>query len=373
MKAQQPGELGNTPGSNQIDLNLASDNASAVAPRVMAAIIAANQGSVVGYGDDVYTDAAEAAIQALFETDCMAFPVATGTGANALALAAACPPYGIIYCHRGAHIYNTETGAPELFTNAAKLWPIAGDHGRMTPEALAAEIDGSGQGNIHKMQAAVVSITQATEAGTLYSLEQIQELSKIAHDRGLKVHMDGARFANAAAALDCSPAAMTWQAGVDILSFGCTKNGTMSAEAVVFFDRDLGQDFGFLRKRGGQLFSKMRYVSAQLTGYIGTDDTGANWRSDAAHANAAARRLADGLLTIPGASPVQKTEINIVFFNLPTQVVDGMTADGITLSRRGSGSDDGGPESTTQVRLVTSFNTSDASIDRILEIAHSHA
>ena len=206
------------------------------------------------------------------------------------ALAVITPPYGAIYCHHESHINMDECGAPEFYTHGAKLVGLEGKNGKITADDLASWLDKASPGVVHSVQPAAVSITQATECGTVYSLEEIQAIAQVTHDHGLYLHMDGARFANALVSLGCSPAAMTWQAGVDILSFGATKNGALAAEAVVFFKPELVRDFEFRRKRGGHLFSKMRFLSVQLQAYLEND----LWRHNAQHANRLAKRLAAG-------------------------------------------------------------------------------
>jgi threonine aldolase len=341
-------------------LNFASDNVTGAAPEILAAIEAGNTGSLMPYGNDDVTRAAEAKVAALFEADAGVFFVATGTAANALALSATTPPWGAVFCHGGAHIFDTELAAPEFYSGGAKLITLAGEGGKIAPETLAAAIADAQVGNVHHVQPASVSITQATETGSLYSLDEITAISKVCKAHGLKLHMDGARFSNAVAALGCSAADVTWKAGVDILSFGATKNGALTAEAVVIFDPDMARDFGYRRKRGGHLFSKMRLLSVQWDAYL-TDDL---WLRNAAHANAMAKRLADGLSSIPGAAISQTVEANIAFPKLPRAVIDGLKADGYLFYERGG---------VDVIRLVCSFATTEEDVDALIAAAAGHA
>ncbi len=338
-------------------LNFSSDNASGVSSQIMAALNDANAGAAMAYGNDDATAAAQAAIAALFETQCAVYPVATGTIANVLALSTLCPPHGAILCHEMAHIYEDECGAPQMFTGGAKLRPLTGAHAKISAEDLDRVIRGAGLGFVHASQPSVVSITQITELGTAYTLDEVKAIAEVCHSHGLFLHMDGARFANAVVALDCAPADVTWRQGVDVMSFGATKNGAMAAEAVVFFNSDLVRDFEFRRKRAGQLFSKMRFISAQLAAYVADG----HWLDNARQANAMAARLSEGLLAqVPGASLFAPVDGNEVFVNLPGQVIETMQNAGV-LCHRWADQD--------TVRLVCSFNTKADAVDRVIEIA----
>ena len=229
----------------------------------MRAIIEANDGDAASYGDDRWSAKLEADLSEVFETDLAVFPVVTGTIANALAVSAVTPGYGKIYCHEFAHINTDECAAPELFTGGAKLAALSGNDGKLNSSQLADAIDGSG--NVHQAQPAVVSITQACETGTVYELDEIAAIAEVTHSHDMRLHMDGARFANALVALDSSPAEMTWKSGIDVLSFGGTKNGCMAAEAILFFNPESARSMPYLHKRSGQLLSKMRFVTAQLS------------------------------------------------------------------------------------------------------------
>lgn len=341
-------------------VNLCSDNATGVAPEIIRAIEAANASTAMPYGNDDLTRQVEAKLSEVFETEVTAFPVGTGTAANVLSLSVMTPPFGVVYCHEGAHIHVDECGGAEFYTGGAKLYPLSGPNGKISPDALRAAITGVGEP--HHAQPATVSLTQATEAGTLYTPDDVAAIAEVARANRLNLHMDGARFANAVAALRCSPADVTWRAGVDALSFGATKNGGMSAEAVVFFKRDLAETFEYRRMKGGHLFSKMRFLSAQLQAYLHDD----LWLRNARHANAMAARLAEGLRALPGAELVNPVEANELFVRLPEPVVAGLLDQGFRFYRWG------GPRS-TEVRLVTAFNTDPADIDRFLQAARALA
>jgi threonine aldolase len=335
-------------------VNFASDNVTGVAPEILAAIEAANRGAAMPYGRDELTRRLEQRFAEIFEHEVAVFPVATGTAANALALACLTPPFGAIYCHEDAHIAADECGAPEFFTGGAKLVTCAGEHGKLTPESLAPKIGGAGV--IHNVQPAVISITQQTEAGTVYRAEEIAALGALARQRGLALHMDGARFANAVAALGCAPAAITWRAGIDVLSFGATKNGALAAEAVVFFDPAKADGFGFRRKRAGHLLSKHRFVSAQLDAYLTAD----LWLRNARHANAMATRLGGGLAQLAGARLVYPVEGNEVFVELNETAIEQLRAAGFVFYRWADA---------PVLRLVTAFNTDPAAVDAFLRVA----
>jgi threonine aldolase len=341
-------------------MNFCSDNVTGVAPEIMAALAAANAGAAMGYGNDDITRRVEKLVAELFETEVTVFPVATGTAANALALSVMAPSYGAIYCHEGAHINVDECGGPELFTGGAKLIDLPGANGKLDAALILDELAEGTQGNVHCAQPAAVSLTQATERGTVYKPDEIREISELAHKHKLKVHMDGTRFANAVAGLGCVPADLSWRAGVDVLSLGGTKNGAMSAEAIIFFDRSLAASFGYHRKRGGHLFSKMRFVSAQLEALL----KDGLWLRHASHANRMARRLADGVARIPGVEILNPIEANLFFARMPEPVLAGLEADGFRFYR------EGGPQA---IRLVAAFNTDSAQVDAFIASAVRHA
>jgi threonine aldolase len=294
-----------------------SDNVGGVAPELLEALQAANRGTAAPYGDDDFTHAMTARFRHAFEHDgLVAFPLSTGTGANAVALAALANPYGAIYCHETAHINVYECGAPELFTGA-KLVGLTGDGYKLQADALDAALALAGRGNATRVQPFALNLTQPTDFGTLYSLDELRNLSEVAHRHGLLVHLDGARFANAIAAIGCSPAEMTWRTGIDVVSFGATKNGAMNAEAVLVFDPAVAARVPFLMKRGGQVVSKARFVSAQLERYLADD----RWLERARRSNANAARLARRLQAIPGVELSGKVEINMLFARLPAAAV----------------------------------------------------
>ncbi len=337
-------------------MNFASDNVTGIAPEILAAIAAANDGAMPSYGDDVITARLTARFAEIFEHEVAVFPVATGTAANSLALSALVPPWGVVYCHQDAHIATSENGAPGFFTGGAHLITLAAADGRIDAAILAGELDAKRR---HGSAAGAVSLTQASEAGTLYKRAEIEAIAAVARAHGLHLHMDGARFANAVAALGCAPADITWRAGVDVLCFGATKNGALAAEAVVFFDPLKAADFADRRQRAGHLLSKMRFLSAQLEAYLADD----RWLALAGHANAMARRLADGLVALPVASLCRPVEANEVFVDLPEPVIAAVLAEGFHFYRWGGGS---------TVRLVTAFDTTAAAVDDLLAAIARH-
>ncbi len=338
-------------------MDFRSDNVTGAAPEILAAVAAANAGTAAAYGEDEITARVERRLCDLFETEVAAFPVATGTAANSLALSVLVPPYGAVYCHPLSHVNVDECGGPEFYTGGAKLVPLPGPDGKMAAADLDAALRAAGAGIVHHAQPAAVSLTQATECGTVYKPAEVAALAAVAHRHGLRVHMDGARFANAVAALGCAPADLTWRAGVDALSFGATKNGALAAEAVVFFDRALAASFGYRRKRAGHLFSKMRFLSAQLEAYL----KDGLWLRLAAHANAMAARLARGLAAVPGVRLAFPVDANEVFAVLPEPVIAGLEAEGFRFFRW-SGVWPAAMGGHT-IRLVTAFNTEAAAVD----------
>ena len=336
--------------------NFCSDNVTGASPEILEALARASEGSAMPYGNDPLTRRVEARFQEVFETDCAVLPVATGTAANGLGLAAMTPPWGAVYCHREAHINVDECGAPELFTGGAKLVALDGDHGKLPAETLAAAIAGAGV--VHHVQPAAISLTQATEAGTLYSLDEVAAMGALARAHGLGLQMDGARFANAIVALGASPAQATWKAGVDALSFGATKNGALAAEAVVVFRPELAETLEFRRKRGGHLFSKMRFLTAQLDAYLADG----LWLENARHANAMAARLAEGLAALPGVELVHPVEANEIFARLPEALIAGLLGEGFQFYRWGA------PEN-REIRMVAAFNSEARHVEAFLEAA----
>ncbi|MDE5090685.1 MAG: low specificity L-threonine aldolase [Trichodesmium sp. St18_bin3_1_1] len=342
-------------------MNFCSDNVTEVCPEIMAALIAANEGAMMPDGGDEYTQRLEAKFSSIFETPVTVFPVATGSTANALTLSAIAPSYGAIYCHSESHINVDECGAPEFYTGGAKLVTLNGTDAQINPSELSKTLEKAGAGVVHHVQPAAVSITQATEAGTVYLPEEIGEIAKITHAHNLHLHIDGARFANAVVSLDCAPADITWRAGVDVLSFGATKNGAMAAEAAIFFNQDLAKTFAYRRKRSGNLFSKMRYLSCQLEAYI-TDDL---WLKNAFHANQMATRLAQGLVDLPLVKLCHPVEANEVFAEIPKYVVNGLRGDGFQFYVWEEGA-------FPVIRLVTAFNTKKEDVDALLKSIQRH-
>ena len=266
-------------------IKFASDNVTGVCPEVLDAILKVNNGDSAPYGNDDLSKILQEKFSKIFEKDVVVYPTASGTAANALALSALTPVFGNIYCHKLSHINTDECGAPEFYTGGAKLITVKGVNGKINPQELSKSIGGVGV--VHHTQPSVVSITQLCETGETYELDEIKEISDTAHKHNLKMHMDGARFANALVSLGASPAEMTWKSGIDVLSFGATKNGCIAAEAIIFFKPELVGNLPFLMKRSGHLLSKMRFVSAQLDAYI----TGDVWLSNAKHANKMGKKL----------------------------------------------------------------------------------
>ena len=334
-----------------------SDNVTGACPEVMDAIVAANDGIVESYGNDKWSLNLQKKLSEIFETDVVVFPVVSGTAANALALSVLSPVFGKIYCHELSHINTDECGAPEFFSGGAKLVTMTSEDGKINSQDLNQNIRGTG--NVHLTQPAAVSITQACETGTVYQLEEIRSIAETAHEHGLKVHMDGARFANAIVSIGASPAEMTWKSGIDVLSFGGTKNGCLTAEAVIFFKPELIGNFPYLHKRSGQLLSKMRFVSAQLEAYISNDV----WLNNAANANAMAKLLSEGLKNFPEIKLAYRTQSNEVFVHLPSSIIDHLNAKGYSISEDEL---DG-----KSVRFVTAWNTVSDDIDKLISTINS--
>jgi threonine aldolase len=266
----------------------------------------------------------------LFEAEVAVFPVSTGTAANALALAALSPPWGAVYCSRHAHVETSEANAAAFFGGGLKLALLDGEHGKVSAEALEAAIVAAGIGLKHRSQPAALSLTQATELGTVYSLDELGVLAEIARRHGLRIHMDGARLANALARFGCAPAELIRKSGVDILSFGATKNGGLLCDAIVVFDHIIAERLAYQLRRSGQTWSKMRFAAAQLIAYV---EDGL-WLRNAAKANAIAVRIAAGLAAMPGIRPLAPIETNEIFLDLDTGVMDAIEADGIAFFRR---------------------------------------
>jgi threonine aldolase len=338
-----------------------SDNAFGVAPEILEAISRANGGGVPSYGSDDITGRLTARFSEIFEHEVAVFPVATGTAANALALATLTPSHGAIFCHKDAHVNVDECGAPEMFTGGAKLIGIEGANGKVDAAAFKAALAAIPAGIVHHVQAATLTLTQSTEAGTVYTPAELGALVEIAEERKLSIHMDGSRFANAVVSTGLSPAQMTWKAGIDVLSFGATKNGALAAEAVVFFDPKMAADFAFRRKRAGHLFSKMRFLSVQLEAYV----EGGLWLRLARHANDMAARLAAGLGQVEGGAVRFPVEANEIFVRLPAAALKHLRAAGATFHRWPMADDDAAGYT---IRLVTSFATKPEDVDAFLAV-----
>lgn len=349
-------------------MNFASDNTSGASPIILDAIVRANAGAVPSYGADPYTRRAERLMADTFGGEPAIALVATGTAANALALASTVAPGGVVFCHEAAHIIEEECAAPEFYTHGGKLVGVAGAAGKIDPTALQATLKRFPIGVVRQAQPACLSLSQATESGTLYSPAELRQLTAIAHEAGLAVHMDGARFSNAIAALGCSPAAMSRDAGIDVLSFGATKNGTLACEAVVVFDAGRASRLPFLQKRGGHVLSKGRLLGAQLEAYL----SDGLWLKLAAHANAMAQRLAAGLAGIPGVRLPWQRDVNEVFPILPARLSAGLKAGGVVFhdwntDYLGPGERPMPDEAFT--RFVCSFATTATEVDAVLALA----
>ncbi len=340
-----------------LPVNLYSDNVAPAAPEIMAALSRVNVGPAQPYGVDPETKALKAALSDLFGTEVWVFLASTGTAANAISLSAMTPPFGAIYCSETAHIETSECGAAELFTGGAKLQLVRAKSGRLDPDALDERIRTAGKGFAHRVQPAVVNLTIATERGTVYSVKELERIAEITKRHGLKFHMDGARMANALVAIGASAAEVTTKIGVDVLSFGATKNGALNAEAIVVFNKDIAEELRFRMRRAGQIWSKMRYAAAQINAYV---ENGL-WLKLARQANAAAKRLSEGLVQVPGVRMIEPVEINQLFVEMPERVIAGLESDGIGLGRR-----DGG------VRMVTAWSTTNEEVDHVITRAKAH-
>jgi len=337
-------------------MNFASDNVHGANPEILAALAEASRGPASSYGDDPVTARVEARLAEIFEHEVTVFPVVTGSAANALALSSLVDPWGAILAHPESHANVDECGAPELFTGGAKIIPVDGANAIIDAETLRTMLAGYPMGFVHAVQPQAITLTQATEAGAVMSLDEIATLAAIAKGHGLKVHMDGARFANALVALGCSPAEMTWKSGIEVLSFGATKNGCLAAEAVIFFDEALAATTHFRRKRAGHLLSKMRFVTAQLDAYLADD----LWLRNARHANAMATRLTEGLRALPGVGFASPTMANEVFPVLPSGILPGLRAAGFVFY-------DWGAPGSGGIRLVPGFGTDAADVEAFIE------
>jgi len=335
-----------------------SDNQSGAHPDVIAAIARCAEGRVPAYGDDLLTRNVEEQINDIFETECETFLVATGTAANALILSAMCPPWGAIYSHADAHIINDENTAPELFGGGSRQVGIQGAFGKPSIECIEAAIASAIDNGVHSAKPAAISLTNATECGTCLLPDELARYGELAAKHGLGLHVDGARFSNALISTGATPAELTWKSGVDALSFGATKNGVLAAEAVVFFNRRFSEDFEYRRKRAGHLWSKHQFLAAQFNAFLNND----LWLKNAAHANAQAQRLAEGLAKVPGVQLPWPVEANEVFPILPPGLAEALAAEGFDFYSW--------PSMPGMVRFVTSFNTDPADVSALLEHIH---
>ena len=334
-------------------VKFASDNVAGACPEVLNAIISANDGIASPYGNDEWSKNLQNKFSEVFEKEVIVYPTASGTAANALALSALTPVFGNIYCHKLSHINTDECGAPEFYTGGAKLVTLNGVNGKITPEELSENV--GGVGIVHHTQPSVVSITQLCETGETYQLDEISTIAETANKHNLKMHMDGARFANALVSLGATPAEMTWKSGIDVLSFGATKNGCIAAEAIIFFKPELVGNLPFLMKRSGHLLSKMRFVSAQLDAYISNDV----WLRNAKHANNMGKKLSEGLNSNPNIELVYPTQANEVFAKFPKPVIEHLNSKGYKMNEEEL---DG-----KAVRLVTAWNTKESDVNQLLE------
>jgi threonine aldolase len=337
-----------------VSLNFRSDNVATVAPEILRALDAVNHGLAASYGDDEYSALLNRKFSDLFETEVTVFPVSTGTAANALSLAACARPYGGIYCHEEAHINTAEGGATEAFSGGAKLIALPGANGKLEPPALAAVLRRAERGIRNRPQPDAVSITQASEYGTVYGREEIAAIGASARDAGIRFHMDGARFANALVTLGCSASEMTWRSGVDILSFGATKNGAMGADAIVVFNRELVEPLSYRLRRAGQTWSKMRFPAAQLIAYV----ENSLFLRLASHANELASQLGRELAAMPGVRLIAPVEANLVFVAMPEPAIEALATAGVRFARRRGG----------VIRLVTRFDGTKGEVDQFITL-----
>ncbi|PSN10609.1 threonine aldolase [filamentous cyanobacterium CCP5] len=340
----------NPPTTQPRSQQFASDNYSGICPEALEYMLAANAGDVPAYGNDEWTQRAADRFRDLFETDCEVFFTFNGTAANSLALASLCQSYHSVICHELAHIETDECGAPEFASNGSKLLLASGDNGKLAPEAVEKII--TKRSDIHYPKPKVISLTQTTEVGTLYSPAELLALRELANHYSLRIHMDGARFANAVVSSGLSPAELTWQSGVDVLCFCGTKNGMAVGEAILFFDRPLAEDFAYRCKQAGQLASKMRFISAPWLGLL---ETGA-WLRNAEHANRMAAYLEDQLRGL-GLSLMFPRQANGVFVEMPEPAIERMREKGwLFYTFIGVGG----------VRLMCAWNTTAAAIDALV-------
>jgi threonine aldolase len=329
-----------------------SDNTGRAAPEILDALVRANRDTALGYGADEWTADLQRRFSDLFETAARVFPVATGTAANALALASLGPSWGIVYCSEVAHINTSEANAAAFFGGGIKLAAIGGMHGKIDTDLLGEALAGIAPAQLHKGQPSAISLTQATDLGAVYGIDEIRNVAETARRRRLRLHMDGARFANAVARLGCTPADATWRSGIDVMSFGATKNGGALCDAIVVFSPELAEILAVQLRRAGQVWSKMRFASAQLIAYI---ENGL-WLEMARASNGIAARIATGLRDIPAARLLAPIEANEIFLELPDGAMDALERDGFQFYRR----------SRTLARFVCRFDTTEAEADALI-------
>jgi threonine aldolase len=335
-------------------LEFRSDNCGRASPELIEALVQANVGSVLGYGGDEHTQQLQERFSALFEHPVQVFPIPTGTGANALALASVGTPFGAVYCSPEAHINTSECNATSFFGSGLKVSPVSGIDGKVDPAALEHALSTSGKGQAHKNQPQAINLVQATDMGAVYSVSEVAALSQIARAHGLTVHMDGARFANAVATLGCTPAELTWKAGVDILSFGVTKNGGLLTDAIVVFNPKIANDIGFHLRRAGMIWSKMRFASAQVLAYV-QDDL---WLRLARQSNAAATAIAVALKNRQGVKLLAPVQANELFVEMHASGIDQLAQQGVLFYRRGP----------TLARLVCRWDTTQDEVAQLIAI-----
>ena len=338
---------------------MGSDNQAGAHPKVLDAMVSASSGLVSAYGEDRLTEGLTRRFSEIFEIECEVFLVATGTAANSLILSAMCPPWGAVLCHEGAHIINDENTAPEFFTGGARQIGVPGELGKHWHDAIRAQVELAQLHGVHNVKPTAISLTNATEQGTVLKPAEVAAYGELAKELNLGLHMDGARFSNAVVGSGASPADLTWRSGVDVLTFGATKNGAIAAEAVVFFNDRFSEDFAYRRKRAGHLWSKHRFLAAQFDAFLADD----LWLDNARHANALAARLANGLSQLPGVTLPWPTEANEVFPVLPEAMDQALEAAGFVYYPW--------PMVHGMKRFVTSFVTAPEDIDRLLAVAKS--
>jgi threonine aldolase len=352
-------------------MNFASDNIVGASPQVLQALAGANAGTMAAYGGDEITRRVKARFNEIFEREVSVFFVTTGTAANALALSSAVPPYGLCVCHREAHVIDDECGAPEFFMHGAKLAGLPGIGAKLTAESVSAYLRALPRA-VKQMPPKALSISQVSECGLVYNLDELEALGQVCREHGLAFHMDGARFANALVALGCTPAEMTWKQGVDILSFGGTKNGCLMAEAIVVFRPELAEALDYRAKRAGQIVSKGRLISAQFEGYFADD----HWYANARHANRLAKLLSDGLSRFPGVRLAWETQANEVFPIIPAAMDKALKEAGVLYhpwTELSLPADENVGPDEALIRLVLSFASQEEDVRKVLDIAGAAA